>query len=128
MTNCIGASLPLMYSFSSANYAGHTKKVTMNAIVLISFCLGNIVGPLTFRQQDEPEYIPAKITIVVTTSFAIMMTGILMGYYTWQNRRRDRRVVSAERIRGEEEGLEAEKNSVKFDLTDKQNLEFRYCL
>lgn len=25
-TNCIGATLPLLYSFVSANYAGHTKK------------------------------------------------------------------------------------------------------
>lgn len=36
--NTIGSSLPLMYSYAGANYAGHTKKVTMNAIVLISFC------------------------------------------------------------------------------------------
>lgn len=36
--NFIGSSLPLMYSYAGANYAGHTKKITMNAIVLISFC------------------------------------------------------------------------------------------
>lgn len=40
MTNTIGASLPLVYSLASANFAGHTKKVTINAIVLMSFCLG----------------------------------------------------------------------------------------
>ena len=33
-----GSSLPLMYAYSAANFAGHTKKVTMNAVVLISFC------------------------------------------------------------------------------------------
>lgn len=38
LASFIGASLPLMYSYSAANYAGHTKKVTMNAIMLISFC------------------------------------------------------------------------------------------
>lgn len=27
LTNCIGASLPLLYSWVGANYAGHTKKV-----------------------------------------------------------------------------------------------------
>lgn len=36
--NFVGSSLPLMYSYAGANYAGHTKKVTMNALVLISFC------------------------------------------------------------------------------------------
>lgn len=38
LTNVIGACLPLLYSYSGANYAGHTKKVTMNAILLMSFC------------------------------------------------------------------------------------------
>lgn len=28
LTNCIGASLPLLYSLVGANYAGHTKKVS----------------------------------------------------------------------------------------------------
>jgi MFS family permease len=28
LTNCIGASLPLLYSWVGANYAGHTKKVS----------------------------------------------------------------------------------------------------
>ena len=27
LTNCIGSSLPLLYSWVAANYAGHTKKV-----------------------------------------------------------------------------------------------------
>lgn len=38
LTNIIGASLPLLYSYSGANYSGHTKKVTMNAVLLMSFC------------------------------------------------------------------------------------------
>lgn len=38
LTNVIGSSLPLLYSYAGANYAGHTKKVTINAILLMSFC------------------------------------------------------------------------------------------
>lgn len=38
LTVLIGPSLPLLYSYASANIAGHTKKVTMNAFLLISFC------------------------------------------------------------------------------------------
>lgn len=38
LTNTIGSGLPLLYSYAGANYAGHTKKVTMNAILLMSFC------------------------------------------------------------------------------------------
>lgn len=38
LTNVVGSTLPLLYSYAGANYAGHTKKVTMNAILLMSFC------------------------------------------------------------------------------------------
>lgn len=36
--NAIGSAVPLLYSYAGANYAGHTKKVTINAMVLIAFC------------------------------------------------------------------------------------------
>lgn len=59
LTNCIGASLRLLYSWLAADIAGHTKKITMNAILLVSFCLGNIIGTLTYRQNDAPDILPA---------------------------------------------------------------------
>ncbi|KAH9898969.1 allantoate permease [Xylariomycetidae sp. FL2044] len=116
LTNIIGSSLPILYSYSAANYAGHTKKVTMNAVVLISFCVGNIIGPLTFRDADKPDYLPAKIVIVASTAVAVLLTAALVAYYVWENRRRDRAYA----------GLRHEENSEFFDLTDRQNKEFRY--
>lgn len=77
--------------------------------------LGNIIGPLTFRGKDAPDYIPAKIAIVVTAAFACGMTALLMAYYTYENRRRDSLMT----------GVEHQENSEFLDLTDKENLEFR---
>ncbi|KAI0103122.1 allantoate permease [Hypoxylon sp. NC0597] len=116
LTNVIGAVLPLLYSYSAANYAGHTKKVTMNAMLLLSFCLGNIIGPLTFRDADKPQYLPAKIVVVASTSAALATTGVLMAYYMWENKRRDRLYPR----------FEHEENIEFFDLTDRENKEFRY--
>ena len=114
ITHVVGAFLPCSYSFASANTAGHTKKVCMNAILLMSFCLGNILGPLTFRDADAPSYTPAKITIVAVDSVAILATVVLLLYYSWQNKQRDK--------------LEVEhKQDVEFaDQTDLENKEFRY--
>jgi MFS family permease len=118
LTNCIGASLPLLYSWVGANFAGHTKKVTMNAILLISFCIGNIIGPLTFRKEDAPDYIPAKIAIIVTCAFAGFVAAVLRMYYRWENRRRERFMETREH-----------KQNVEFlDLTDRENKEFIYRL
>ncbi|OAL03728.1 MFS general substrate transporter [Phaeosphaeriaceae sp. SRC1lsM3a] len=116
LTNCIGASLPLLYSWVAANIAGHTKKVTMNAILLMSFCLGNIIGPLTFRQADAPDFVPAKITIIVTCGVAVVLTLMLRAYYVWENKRREQMDVG--RVANQE----------FLDLTDKENKEFRYKL
>lgn len=90
----------------------------MNATLLISFCLGNIVGPLTFTDASKPDYIPAKITIIVTCAVAIILTVMLRAYYMWENRRRDRLVENGEigHLVDGEFG----------DRTDKNNLEFRY--
>lgn len=116
LTNCIGASLPLLYSWCSANFAGHTKKVTMNAILLMSFCLGNIIGPLTFRKDDAPDFVPAKIAIIVTCAFAGIMAIVLRSYYAWENQRRD-------------QVAEDDRADVGFlDLTDRENRQFRYRL
>ncbi|KAK5942996.1 hypothetical protein PMZ80_004001 [Knufia obscura] len=120
MTNCIGASLPLLYSWVGANYAGHTKKVTMNATLLISFCLGNIIGPLTFTDESAPDYVPAKIAIIVTCAVAMGLTLGLRYYYLWENRRRDK--LAGERGLGHVVDVEFA------DRTDKENLEFRYSL
>jgi hypothetical protein len=86
----------------------------MNAILLMSFCLGNILGPLTFRDEDAPEFIPAKITIVAVDSTVLVAVAILLSYYRWENKRRDKVVVE-------------HRPDVEFsDLTDKENLELRY--
>ncbi|CAI0645144.1 unnamed protein product [Colletotrichum noveboracense] len=120
MTNCIGATLPLLYSLVGANYAGHTKKVTMNATLLICFCVGNIIGPLTFTGESAPEYIPAKTAIIVTCGLAMVFTLMLRFYYVWENKRRDNLVRA---------GQLGHLKDVEFsDMTDRLNKEFRYTL
>lgn len=47
LTNCIGASLPLLYSWVSANYAGHTKKSTYRPV------LWNLTSQLTIIYSHD---------------------------------------------------------------------------
>lgn len=122
LTNCIGASLPLLYSWVGANYAGHTKKVTMNAILLMAFCLGNIIGPLTFIKNQGPNFIGAKIAIIVSCSVAAVLAAILRTYYVLENKRRDRKAEAEGRL-----GVHVQ-DSEFLDLTDWENKEFRYTL
>lgn len=115
ITHVVGAFLPCAYSFAAANTAGHTKKVTMNALLLMAFCLGNILGPLTFRNEDAPSYTPAKVTIVAVDSVAIVFSIALLGWYYLQNRKRERNMATVPYTPDEEFA----------DLTDRENPHFR---
>ena len=92
----------------------------MNALLLMSFCVANIIGPLTFTSKSAPQYIPAKVTIIVVCAAACVFIGILQTYYILENKRRDKL---------EAEGVIVHESDVEFkDKTDRQNKEFRYRL
>jgi hypothetical protein len=116
LCNCIGAATHMTYSWISAKFAGHMKKLTMNAILLICFSIGNIIGPLTFRTTDEPDFIPAKVTIVDMCAISIASACALRAYYLWENKRRDARKSETSPV----------ENSEFADTTERENTEFRY--
>ncbi|KAG5362762.1 putative transporter [Yarrowia sp. B02] len=103
----------------ASNTAGHTKKVTVNAILLIGYCVGNLIGPQTFRASDAPAYVPAKVSMVVLFCVAIALTGVIMLVNIRENKKRD------------DEGCFATTEQLEKiqcqDLTDKQNRYFRYA-
>ncbi|KAF5347283.1 hypothetical protein D9756_009992 [Leucocoprinus leucothites] len=46
----------LVLAWVSSVTAGHTKKVTVNAILLSSYCIGNSVGPLMWQAKYKPRF------------------------------------------------------------------------
>ncbi len=92
----------------------------MNAFLLISFCVGNIIGPLTFTEASSPNYIPAKVAIIVTCAVAALLALGLQFYYMWQNRKRERLLHSG--------GVEHKVDIEFADVTDRKNPEFKYQL
>lgn len=104
-------------SVPMANISGHTKKVTMNAMYFLSYCIGNIVGPQMFRASDAPDY--AKGYTALLICFVLSTSAILAyGFLCYcENAQRDRL--------GEAHELEDE-NEVFSDKTDKEKPHFRY--
>ncbi|CAH2354555.1 allantoate permease [[Candida] railenensis] len=101
-------------SLVASNVGGHTKKVTTNAIFLIGYCTGNLIGPQTFRSTDAPLYNKAKIGIVACGSVALVVLVLTWMAYIWENKKKEML---------EDDGVE---NSEFLDLTDGENPKFRY--
>ncbi|THH33779.1 hypothetical protein EUX98_g426 [Antrodiella citrinella] len=123
-----GSALSTIYAYNASNTAGHTKKVTINALTLISFGLGNIIGTEIFQPKDAPGYIPGKIAILVLLSVQLVVSLLLR----WINLRLNAKKRAALQQEKESKGwtdadVQKERERHAFmDLTDKQNIFFVY--
>lgn len=102
----------------TANTAGHTKKVTVNAIIFISYCVSNIIGPQFFKASQAPLY-PLGMGAILGSYVLAMITALMYAAYCiLENRRRDK--IDADK------GKKMHSDTDFKDLTDKQNVHFRY--
>ncbi|KAK1711471.1 major facilitator superfamily transporter [Colletotrichum lupini] len=114
------ATWTLSMSVATANTAGHTKKITTNAMLLIGYCLGNFVGPFFFKAEQAPRY-PLGVAMMI---FCVgMQIACLCGLWCllWV-RNRSRR---AEHATSEENEQQAYERGL-LDETDLQNKYFKY--
>lgn len=89
----IGCGIPgyiLMLSTQLANTAGYTKRATASAGIYVAYCVGNIIGPLVFREQDAPRYKVGFIVVVASTLAAALLLLAYRYVCLAHNRRRDR--------------------------------------
>ncbi|KZT03194.1 MFS general substrate transporter [Laetiporus sulphureus 93-53] len=135
LTNINVTAFVLSLSWLTNVTAGHTKKVTSNAIMLIGYCVGNSAGPFIWQAQYEPRnHVPWAVIGIcyVCCMFILLIIRFLLAR---ENRRRDmeERDTTYDDVYIEvllPDGTHVEKKVEKeyLDLTDKQNRDFRYAL
>ncbi|KAI0937981.1 hypothetical protein AcV7_003300 [Taiwanofungus camphoratus] len=112
MTGISVTAFVLALSWLTNVTAGHTKKVTVNAIMLIAYCVGNAAGPFMWQSKYVPRFILAR-----------------------ENKRRDAEPpdttyddVYIEVVLPDGKRVERKVEKEYLDLTDIQNRDFRYVL
>ncbi|KAL2444305.1 MFS-type transporter cnsL [Exophiala dermatitidis] len=115
----------LATSLPMANTSGHSKKVTMNAIFFVSYCLGNILGPQVFRSSDAPDYSHGYIGLlccIVVAIGSIIVYGCLCFF---ENKRRAAAIVQAHEL-GAAHDTQEDMIAAFQDLTDREKKTFVY--
>ncbi|KAK6069353.1 MFS allantoate [Seiridium cupressi] len=105
----------------ASNVLGTTKKMTTNVILFMAMAVAYLVGPQMFR--DAPYYYNAKYATVGLWAASVLILGVLYSLNRWENARRDKlQQQLAQR------GVMGAENVEFLDLTDKENMCFRYVL
>ena len=117
-----GSSLAIIYAYNASNTSGHSKKVTVNAMTLAAFSLGNVIGTETFLPKDAPDYIPGKIAILVLLSSQLFFCLALKLIHIYLNKKKRKHIEELKARNGwTDEDVQREREKHAFlDLTDKQ--------
>ncbi|KAL1620671.1 hypothetical protein SLS54_006027 [Diplodia seriata] len=122
LSGTFGAGFMINLAWNASNVAGHSKKVTVNALTLVAFCTGNVLGTQTFRSDEAPGYASGKISIMACLAASCVVVVVLRMYNGWLNKRKDEVLAAMED--GEREVL---RERMAFaDETDRKNPFFRY--
>lgn len=115
---CVRDLVSYDLSWTNICGSGHTKKVTVNAMIFITYCVSNIVAPQFFLATQAPLYVLGMSAILGSYVLSIFSAILYGAYCFYENKRRDRLDLAAhERVHQDTDFK---------DLTDKQNIHFRY--
>ncbi|KAI7095408.1 allantoate permease [Hortaea werneckii] len=113
------ATWTLSMSVATANTAGHTKKITTAAFLLIGYCVGNFLGPFFFLSSQAPTYeLGVGMMFFCVGIQVLSICGIW--FVLWRRNARRGQILGGEQspAEGYEMGFR--------DMTDKENIHFRY--
>lgn len=115
------ASWTLSMSLATANTAGHTKKTTTNAIIIIGYCLGNFCGPFFFKTGQAPTYsLGIGMMFFCLALQVLVITGLFVVLYV-RNSKKER--LLQENVIGDNAHHQVEDASL--DITDLENINFK---
>lgn len=107
---------------ATANTAGHTKKITTNAMLLIGYCLGNFIGPFFFKSNQAPVYslgIGMMFFCIAVQVVCLIAIWVLLWY-----RNKKRAALADSASANEDVGGQASERAL-LDETDLENPYFK---
>ncbi|KZM25253.1 uncharacterized protein EKO05_0007414 [Ascochyta rabiei] len=121
-----GLGFSMSLTIVSSNIAGYTKKQLTGAALFTGYCVGNIIGPQTFKSSEAPRYRSAYVAMLIGYSVKLIAVLVLFAYMWSVNKKRDRESASGIRLTDEE--MKAAVEAGMHDVTEIDNKGFRYIL
>ncbi|KIO26062.1 hypothetical protein M407DRAFT_24622 [Tulasnella calospora MUT 4182] len=133
-----GVGFIMILSLCAVSFAGHTKKMTVNAIFLVGYSLGQMLCSQFWKEKYRPRNTVPWIIQLMTYVGDIILILIIRWYLSSENKRRDREKLESGKEYDEFgyiERVQEDGSTVKYkvpiqflDITDLENKAFRYSL
>jgi hypothetical protein len=133
MLGITGAAIILNWSIIAANFAGHSKRMTVNGVNFVFYAAGNVIGPFLFLPEEAPRYLSAIKALCGIYSSSMFFTAVIGLLMLRENRKR-RALFAPDSVQIEHGGMDRNSNGAEDDedafrdLTDGENKRFRYRL
>ncbi|CAE6411066.1 unnamed protein product [Rhizoctonia solani] len=129
-------SFVMVLSWVTVTTSGHTKKLAVNAIFLVGYSLGQVLCTQFWRDEYKPRnYVPYAICLASYACDFILLFSIRYVLKKENERRDALQADQAQEDYGYVERVDSDGQVVRqkvdkgmLDLTDRQNLSFRYAL
>ena len=122
-----GLGFSISLTMVSSNVAGYTKKQLTGAVLFTGYCVGNIIGPQTFKTSEKPYYHSAYIAMLVGYTVKLLMVIVLYVYMYRSNKARDAAAAAASSSANVLSDQDAVEQGM-LDQTEIDNPGFRYAL
>ena len=128
-----GLGFSMSLTIVSSNIAGYTKKQLTSAILFTGYCVGNIIGPQTFKDSEAPGYKSAYVAMLIGYVVKLLAITVLYAYMWSVNKKRDReqRGESQTAVAAEDVDAKVRREGIEggmLDQTELDNKAFRYVL
>ncbi|KAF2102848.1 MFS general substrate transporter [Rhizodiscina lignyota] len=130
---CSSSLMVVSLSLAASNVKGNTKKSTVSAIFFVAYCTGCIISPQLWQAPDAPRYVKGCISSIV--SWALLIITYAAHYLVlWRENVRRDRLQLENQLRENAEGVDIPEKeahvgvSIDSDMTDRQDMKFRYTL
>lgn len=103
----------------SSNVSGSTKKILYTNNNIVGYGLGHLLGPLMMVESQQPRYTMPLLGYIIADIISIALIWYIRWSYQQENRRRETM---------QDAWTSSLSHDDKQDLTDKQDVHFRYKL
>ncbi|KAH8896863.1 MFS general substrate transporter [Thozetella sp. PMI_491] len=121
----VGFSVAFVFTLNlvQSNVAGRTKKTVFASSVFIFYCVGNLIGPQLFFSYEAPRYKSGFEAMIICLAVQVIIVSTMYILNLRENKRREA-LASSTPESGNAGGIMLGLS----DLTDRENLHFRYSL